>query len=60
MTYSSKQECYTDIYTSLSLGILDEYEIRHLLEYYKDMEHYECCQGIVEAYADFKRKKQIQ
>jgi len=56
MTYSSKEECYTDVYTSLSLGILDEEEVRHLLEYYKDIEHYECCQGIVEAYADFKQK----
>lgn len=56
MTYSSKKECYTDVYTSLCLGILDEREVRHLLEYYKDIEHYECCQGIVEAYADFKKK----
>jgi hypothetical protein len=60
MTYSSKEECYRDVYASLSLGLLDEDEIRHLLDYYKDIEYYECCQGIVEAYADFKGKKQIQ
>ena len=58
--YSSKEECYRDVYASLSLGLLNEDEIRHLLDYYKDMEYYECCQGIVEAYADFKGKKQLQ
>lgn len=52
--YSSKEECYKDVLASLSLGILSDDEIRHLLDYYKDIEHYECCQGIVEAYADFK------
>jgi hypothetical protein len=55
--YSSKEECYRDIYASLSLGILSDDEIRHLLNYYKDIEYYECCQGIVEAYADFKKPK---
>lgn len=53
--YSSKEECYKDVLASLSLGILSDDEIRHLLDYYKDIEHYECCQGIVEAYADFKK-----
>ena len=57
MMYYSKQECYEDIYASLSMGILEEKDISHLLDYYKNLEHYECCQGIVEGYVDFKKTK---
>ena len=38
------------------MEILEDKDIAHLLDYYKNLEHYECCQGIVEAYADFKSK----
>ena len=39
------------------MGILEEKDISHLLDYYKNLEHYECCQGIVEGYVDFKKTK---
>jgi len=52
--YYSKEECYTDCMVSLSLGIIEESEIKGLIEYYESGEHYECCQGIVEAYKDYK------
>lgn len=55
--YFSKEECYEDVYLSLSLGLLGEEELRHLLRYYKDIEHYECCSGIAKAYKDFKKKQ---
>jgi len=60
MTYSSKKECYNDVLASLRLGILDKEEINHLLDYYRDIEHYECCQGIVDAYDSFKKEMIIK
>jgi hypothetical protein len=52
--YYSKEECYSDCIVSLSLGIIDEIDIGGLIEYYECGEHYECCQGIIEAYKDYK------
>ncbi|MAO21147.1 MAG: hypothetical protein CMJ25_10390 [Phycisphaerae bacterium] len=60
MLYYTKSECYTDTLLSLRLGIVSEEDLRYVLEYYKDIEHYECCAGVVDAYVEFKReKKQI-
>jgi len=53
--YYSKNECYEDTMVSLSTGIIQEEDVRHLLEYYKDIEFYECCQGLVEAFKDYKQ-----
>ena len=47
--YLDKQECYNDILHSLRL--------RYLLQFYKDTENYECCQGVMEAYAEFKKER---
>ena len=55
MIYTSKEECYQDILMSLSTGILVEQDIAMLKEFYQEIEHYECCQGIVEAYVDYKK-----
>lgn len=60
MLYYTKSECYTDTLLSLRLGIVSEEDLRYVLEYYKDIEHYECCAGVVGAYVEFKKeKKQI-
>lgn len=52
--YFSRDECYNDTYLSLCLGLLDEEEVRHLLSYYQDIEHYECCSGIAEAFKNYR------
>lgn len=52
--YYSEEECYEDIYLSLSLGLLSYEDIMHLLRYYEDLEYYECCQGVKSAYNDYK------
>lgn len=59
--YYTKKECYTDTLLSLKLGIINEEDLKDLLNYYRDNEHYECCSGLVEAYAQYKKeKKQIK
>lgn len=55
--YLDKQECYNDILHSLRLGVLHETDVRYLLQFYKDTENYECCQGVMEAYAEFKKER---
>ena len=57
MIYSSKEECYNDILLSLELGMIQETDVRHLLAYYKEMEFYECCQGVVDAFVQYKKNK---
>lgn len=58
--YYTKSECYTDTLLSLRLGIVTEEDLRYVIQYYKDIEYYECCAGVVKAYAEFKsEKKQI-
>lgn len=54
--YYSKEECYSDCMVSLTLGIIEEKEIKGLVKYYESGEHYECCQGIIEAYKDYKNE----
>jgi len=51
--YYSKTECYSDIYLSLSLGLLSEEDVNDLLIYYEDLEFYECCDGIKTAYKHY-------
>lgn len=57
MKYLDKGECYDDVLISLTVGVLAEEDIRHLLEFYKETENYECCAGVVEAYAEYKKRK---
>ena len=57
MTYLDKDECYDDILISLTVGVLAEEDIRHLLNFYTETENYECCAGVVEAYAEYKKRK---
>tara|TARA_R110002020_G_scaffold313988_1_gene529301 strand:+ start:106 stop:294 length:189 start_codon:yes stop_codon:yes gene_type:complete len=54
--YLDKQECFDDILHSLRLGVLHEKDIRYLLDFYKETENYECCQGVVDAYVEFKKE----
>jgi len=54
--YFSQEECYNDTYLSLCIGLLGEEEVHHLLRYYRDLEYYECCSGIAQAYKDYKNK----
>jgi hypothetical protein len=54
--YHSKEECFSDTLLSLRLGIIQEEELKDLLSYYRDYEHYECCAGVVEAYVEFKNE----
>jgi len=59
MIYYTKEECYVDTLLSLRLGIVLEEDLKHLLDYYKQGEHYECCSGLVEAYKQFKTEKKV-
>lgn len=54
--YYSKEECYHDTLISLRFGTVDVEDLRHLVEFYKELEHYECCAGIVEAYAQYEKE----
>lgn len=55
MIYTDKDECYKDILISLTTGVLEEEDLGVLRKYYEEIEHYECCQGIAEAYKDYKK-----
>lgn len=55
MIYTSKKECYEDVLVGLTTGLLQEEELRHLRKFYEELEHYECCQGIIEAYIDYQK-----
>jgi hypothetical protein len=57
MIYASKKECYDDILLSLELGIIEDQDIRHLLKFYQEMEFYECCQGVVDAFVTYTKNK---
>jgi len=62
MIYTSREECYTDIYTSLMVGVLVVEDIKYLKNFYEEIEHYECCQGVVDAYIDYEkwRKQDVE
>lgn len=55
--YFTKEECFTDTLVSLRFGVISEDDFRILLQYYRDMEFYECCAGLVKAYAQFKKEE---
>ena len=55
MMYTSKKECYDDVLMSLMTGLLLDTDISILKEHYESLEHYECCQGIVEAFIDYDK-----
>lgn len=58
MIYTSKDECYQDILISLTQGILEVQDLNDLRRFYEEIEHYECCQGIAEAFVDYEKLKQ--
>lgn len=53
--YNTREECYNDVLLSLLLGTLEEQDVRHVRKYYEEIEHYECCQGVAEAYVKYKQ-----
>ena len=55
--YLDKQECFDDVLHSLRLGVLFEEDVRYLLDFYRETENYECCQGVVDAYVEFKKEQ---
>lgn len=57
MKYTSKEECYQDILMSLTSGLLEVEDLALLKRHYEELEHYECCQGIAEAYYDYEQLK---
>lgn len=59
MIYTTKDECYQDILISLTTGILVEEDLALLRRHYEEIEHYECCQGIAEAYRDYQKLQRI-
>lgn len=48
------EEYKNDILLSLRLGVLQVNELKYLLEHFKSEENYEGCQGLANAYAEFK------
>lgn len=59
MTYSTKDECYEDVFMCLTTGILQVEDLSVLRTFYEEIEHYECCQGIAEAYKDYENIRRI-
>lgn len=59
MMYTTKDECYQDILISLTTGILYAEDLALLRRHYEELEHYECCQGIAEAYKDYQKLQRI-
>jgi len=59
MSYLTKEECYSDILISLTTGIIEETDLSILRYYYEQEENYECCQGLAEAYVDYKKAKNV-
>lgn len=54
--YYTKEECYNDTLISLRFGTVEVEDLRHLVEYYRELEHYECCAGIIEAYSQYQKE----
>jgi len=55
--YYTKDECFRDVLASLRANIIDEMELDTIMSYYEELEYYECCSGIKEAYEYFKEEK---
>ena len=56
MYYQKKEECKSDVLLSLRTGALLISEVKYLIEYFKDVEQYECCQGAIEAYTEYTKE----
>ena len=54
--YQAKEECREDVLLSLQEGMLLLSEVKYLIEYFKDTEQYECIQGAMEAYTQYKKQ----
>ncbi len=52
----AKEECREDVLLSLREGMLLMEEVKFLIEYFKDTEQYECIQGAMEAYNEYKEE----
>jgi hypothetical protein len=50
------EEYKNDILLSLRLGVLQVNQLKYLLEHFKNEENYEGCQGLANAYAEFKQE----
>jgi hypothetical protein len=50
------EEYKNDILLSLRLGVLQVNQLKYLLEHFKSEENYEGCQGLANAYAEFKQE----
>jgi len=48
--YLPKEECYRDALAFLRSGWISEEELNRIIDFYLEYEHYECCQGILEAW----------
>ena len=57
MTYhQAKDDCKEDVLLSLREGMLLISQVKYLIEYFKDTEQYECIQGAMEAYNEYKQE----
>ena len=57
MTFQqAKENCKEDVLLSLRQGMLLIDEVRFLIDYFKDTEQYECIQGAIEAYNEYKKE----
>lgn len=54
--YQAKEECREDVLLSLQEGMLLLSEVKYLIDYFKDTEQYECIQGAIEAYNEYKKQ----
>lgn len=54
--YQAKEECREDVLLSLQEGLLLLSEVKYLIDYFKDTEQYECIQGAMEAYNEYKKQ----
>jgi|14_taG_2_1085336.scaffolds.fasta_scaffold36700_2 hypothetical protein len=56
-SYYTKEECFKDVLASLRANIIDEVELGMIMSYYEELEYYECCSGIKEAYEYYKQEE---
>jgi hypothetical protein len=54
--YQAKEECREDVLLSLQEGMLLLSEVKFLIDYFKETEQYECIQGAIEAYNEYKKQ----
>ncbi len=52
----AKEECREDVLLSLREGMLMLSEVKFLIEHFQDEEQYECIQGAMEAYDEYKKE----